>query len=306
MVWDDQSGIPKQDESLSILITTALLLRVKDWLKNLFVLVPVIFSERFLDPAALRQGGTAFIAFCLTASAMYILNDLKDRKVDAIHPRKRRRPIASGQVSARSGIGIAIGLLVIAFVVSDVLLGDVFTVLLGAYVINTLAYVVWLKYRVIIDVIIIACGFVIRLVAGCAAVQVEPSPWLIVCGFSLALVLGFGKRLAEVELPDVSPQHRQTLLAYSREKLLIVLAVCTGVCLMSYMLYTVAPETVERHGTRNLVYTVPVVAYGLFRYCFKALEARGDGPTTILVEDPVFFICGMFWASSVLAILVWK
>jgi decaprenyl-phosphate phosphoribosyltransferase len=290
----------------SFLVSFARLLRVRQWLKNAFVVAPALFSERILEWAVFRDAVGAFGIFCLLASAFYILNDIRDRREDAAHPRKRNRPITSGRISPAAGVACSLLLATLAVVWSLVELDRRFLAYLGAYAANTLAYIVWLKYRVLIDVIVIACGFVIRLLAGCAAVHVEPSPWLIVCGFSLALVLGFGKRLAEVESPGVSAAQRATLVAYSRDKLVLVLGACTAVCLIAYMLFTVAPDTIARHGTRNLVYTVPLVAYGLFRYTFKAMEARGDGPTSILFADPVFVLCGLLWASAVFAILVWK
>ncbi len=282
------------------------ILRPRHWLKNVFVAAPALFSERIFEWPVFRDAVGALGIFCLVSSAFYILNDVKDRQEDAAHPRKRLRPVASGRIAPGTALGFALLLAAAAIAWSLVELDVRFLAFVGAYAANTLAYIVWLKYRVIVDVIVIACGFVIRLLAGCAAVHVEPSPWLLVCGFSLALVLGFGKRLAEVEAPGVGAAHRATLLAYSRDKLVLVLAASTAVCLMAYMLYTVAPDTIARHGTRNLVYTVPLVAYGLFRYTFKAIEARGDGPTAILFADPVFVLCGMLWASAVLAILVWK
>ena len=282
------------------------LVRVKHWMKNIFVAAPAIFSERFLEPAVISDSASALGIFCLISSVFYIFNDLRDRTEDAAHPRKRFRPIASGRISPMAGIVFASFLAAAGIVWAFVTFDRLFLAYVGAYAANTIAYIVWLKYRVIIDVIVIACGFVIRLLAGCAAVSVEPSPWLIVCGFSLALVLGFGKRLSEVEAPGVSNTYRTTLQAYNRDKLVLVLGACTAVCLMAYMLYTVAPDTIARHGTNKLVYTVPLVAYGLFRYTFKSMEARGDGPTSILFADPVFALCGMLWGSAVLAILVWK
>jgi decaprenyl-phosphate phosphoribosyltransferase len=299
---ENASPRPREPMPLALLR----LMRVKHWLKNVFVIAPALFSERIFEMAVFRDSVGAFGIFCLVSSAMYVVNDWKDRREDAEHPRKRLRPIASGRISTGTAIAFAATLAAIAVAWALVELDHRFLAYVGAYVANTVAYVVWLKYRVLVDVIVIACGFVIRLLAGCAAVHVEPSPWLIVCGFSLALVLGFGKRLAEVESPGVSATHRATLIAYTRDKLVLVLAACTAVCLMAYMLFTVAPDTIARHGTRNLVYTVPLVAYGLFRYTFKAMEARGDGPTSILFADPVFILCGALWASAVLAILVLK
>ena len=295
---------PPKRESFPVALVR--LVRVKHWLKNVFVLAPALFSERIFERAVLFDAIAAFGAFCLLSSALYVTNDIKDRREDALHPRNRRRPIASGRFDLPTGILIAIALAAGSFAWSLYELDVQFLIPLAAYAANTVAYIVWLKYRVIVDVIMIACGFVLRLLAGCVAVHVEPSPWLLVCGFSLALVLGFGKRLAEVGSAGVTHDHRATLIAYSRDKLVLVLAVCTAVCLMSYMLFTVAPDTVARHGTRNLVYTVPIVAYGLFRYAFKAMEAKGDGPTEILFADPVFVLSGLVWVTAGLAALEWK
>ncbi len=283
-----------------------LAMRPKHWLKNAFVFAPVIFSEHVQDGTFLKNGLIATWAFCLISSAMYLLNDVIDRKTDAQHPRKRNRPIASGRITpmaALLGVFILAGFafLLLALTLPPRVLGFA-----ALYIANTLAYAIVLKNKVLLDVMLIAMGFVIRLLAGCAAVAVEPSSWLLVCGFSLALVLGFGKRRAEVGLDDVTASYRATLVSYDEAKLNVLLGTCTAVCLLAYMLFTVSPETVTRHGTANLVYTVPLVAYGLFRYVFKAMERRADGPTDILVGDPVFPLTGFLWIVAVLVVLAWK
>ena len=284
----------------------ARLCRPKHWSKNVFVLLPTFFSEHFTDLNLLLDGLLAFICFCPLSSAMYIANDTVDRKADRQHPRKQSRPIAAGRISVPVALLGSVGLIVCAFALAVFTLPLGFLLAMAAYAGNTIAYILWLKQRVIVDVMLIAIGFVIRLLAGCIAANVEPSSWLIICGFSLALVLGFGKRRTEIEAADVSSQFRSTLLSYNRSKLDTILAVCTAVCLLSYMLYTVAPETVQLHGTKNLVYTVPLVAYGLFRYLFKAQEGRKDEPTDILFADPVFAITGVLWVSAVLLVLMFK
>jgi 4-hydroxybenzoate polyprenyltransferase len=281
-------------------------LRPKQWLKNVFVLAPAVFSEHITNPATVRAAGLAFFVFCLLSSAMYVLNDVIDRPADATHPRKKRRAIAAGRVGVRTALVAAAALTGLSFGVSALTLPPKVMAFQAAYVTNTLLYALWLKQKVILDVLLIAVGFVIRLEAGCAAVAVEPSAWLVVCGFSLALVLGFGKRRAEVALPGVSEGYRPTLISYDAAKLNTLLGACTAVCLLAYMLYTVAPETVARHGTNHLVYTVPIVAYGLFRYLFKSIEGSADGPTDILARDPVFAFTGLAWGAAVLAALTWK
>lgn len=281
-------------------------LRPRHWLKNVFVLAPAVFAEHLTDPKTVVAAILAFIAFCPLSSAMYVVNDVIDRRADATHPRKKLRAIASGRI----GIGVALAaaalLMGLSFAIAAPTLPPKVLVFQAAYVANTLLYALWLKQKVILDVLLIAVGFVIRLEAGCAAVAVDPSAWLVVCGFSLALVLGFGKRRAEVALPGVSEGYRPTLVSYDAAKLNTLLGACTAVCLLAYMLYTVAPETVARHGTDHLVYTVPIVAYGLFRYLFKSIEGTADGPTDILARDPVFAFTGLAWGAAVIAALTWK
>jgi 4-hydroxybenzoate polyprenyltransferase len=282
------------------------LLRPKHWLKNGFVLAPALFAEHLSDPNTLLAAVLAFVSFCPLASAMYVVNDVVDRTADATHPRKRNRALAAGRVGVGTALVVATGLVGLSFALSALTLPPKVMAFQAAYVANTLLYALWLKQKVILDVLLIAVGFVIRLEAGCAAVAVDPSDWMLVCGFSLALVLGFGKRRAEVALPGVSEGYRPTLVSYDAAKLNTLLGACTAVCLLAYMLYTVAPETVARHGTDHLVYTVPVVAYGLFRYLFKSIEGSADGPTDILARDPVFALTGLVWGAAAIAALTWK
>lgn len=280
-------------------------LRPKHWLKNAFVLAPVLFSEHYTEPRLVLAALGAFVIFCPLASAMYLINDVVDRASDARHPRKRLRPIAAGRIGIGSALAVAVVLMILG-VTASLAYSPKFTFFVVVYLANTLLYTLWLKHKVILDVLLIAIGFVLRLEAGCAAISVAPTPWLIVCGFSLALVLGFGKRRAEIATADVPLRARPAMQSYDTAKLNIVLSTCTAVCLVAYMLFTVAPETIARHGTDRLMYTVPLVAYGLFRYLFKVMEGAGDGPTEILVSDPVFFITGLIWGIAVALILVQK
>lgn len=176
--------------------------------------------------------------------------------------------------------------------------------LFGAlYLANSLAYCLVLKYRVVVDVLAIALGFVLRLLGGCAAIGVEPSSWLLVCGFSLALLLGFGKRRLEVDGLERAAEFRPVLQSYSPEKLNLLLGITASMCLLSYMLYTVAPETVRVHHTDKLVYTTPFVAYGVFRYLLKVQEGQHDGPVEVVVKDWTFSLNVLLWVASVFAIL---
>jgi 4-hydroxybenzoate polyprenyltransferase len=281
-------------------------LRPRHWIKNVFVLSPLIFAEGTWDSATAMAVGTAFLLYCLLCSALYLINDVVDRPQDLAHPRKRHRAIAAGRISAGAALAVAGVLGAGAAALAFTLPGEARWLAL-AYAVNTLAYIFWLKDRVILDVLLIALGFLIRVLTGCAAGDVEPTGWIAICAFSLALVLGFGKRRCEVAGSSGSdPSARATLISYDIPKLNTLLAICTATTLMAYMLYTVSPETVLRHGTTKLIYTVPVVAYGLFRYLFKTMEAEGDGPTEIITTDPVFVLTGLLWGVSVLAVLAWK
>jgi 4-hydroxybenzoate polyprenyltransferase len=281
-------------------------LRPKHWLKNTFVLAPVLFAEHYKDPVELLLSAGAFACFCGLSSGMYLLNDVLDRANDVRHPRKKTRPIAAGRISPGVAVAVALTLILVVMAIAVAVFPWAFAFFAAAYVVNTLAYILWLKHKVILDVLLIAVGFVLRLLAGCAAIAVEPTNWLLVCGFSLALVLGFGKRRTEIASAGVSLQFRPALQSYDAAKLDAILGTCTAVCLVSYMLFTVAPETITRHGTDHLMYTVPIVAYGLFRYLFKVMEGSGDGPTDILVADPVFACTGAIWGAAVALILVLK
>jgi 4-hydroxybenzoate polyprenyltransferase len=281
------------------------LFRPREWLKSGFVLAPFLFSQSPCNLPLLAQGLIACFCFCLLASAVYAVNDIVDAAADRVHPRKKHRPIASGAISplaAGAGafllVGAALGLAVAT-------LAPAFLLLAGLYVANSLAYCLFLKHRVILDVIVIAGGFVIRLLAGCVAIGVRPSSWLVACGFSLALVLGFGKRRMEIVGLRDGTRFRPALRSYDAAKLDTLSAIVTALTLVTYMLYTVAGDTVARHHTGNLIYTIPFVAYGLFRYLFKTQEGRGDDPTDVLLKDPVFALNGVLWVASVAAVLYW-
>jgi len=280
------------------------LCRPQEWTKNVFVLTPLLFSLQMPEIGAAWRSLVAVACFCLFSSAVYIVNDLIDREADRCHPHKQSRPIAAGHIPTAHAVSLAGALLLSGTGIALALLPRGFMALAGAYLANSALYCLWLKRNVIIDVMVIAVGFVLRLLAGCVAVAVVPSPWIVVCGFTLALVLGFGKRRIEIA-QEITHAHRPTLQSYTQAKLDTLLATVTAVCLLSYILYTVAPDTVQRHQTDKLIYTIPFVAYGLFRYLFKTQEGKGgDGPAEILVGDWVFLTTGVLWGLSVATILL--
>jgi 4-hydroxybenzoate polyprenyltransferase len=280
------------------------LARPRHWLKNVFVLAPLGFAASADRLEALPRVGLAFVVFCLLSSAIYCANDALDADADRMHPTKRNRPVAAGRVSRAQALATAALVALAAFLLSVRLLPWGVTAAAGLYVINNAIYNAWLKNHVIADVMSIALGFVLRLLAGALAIPVDPSSWLLVCGFSLALLLGFGKRRTELATLERGGEYRRALAVYSVPKVDTLLAVCASLTLLSYMLYTVAPDTAQIHGTTRLVYTVPFVVYGIFRFIFKVQEGKGDGPVEILARDWVFTANGLLWAAAVALILL--
>lgn len=279
------------------------LARPQQWLKNAFVLAPLPFGQR--DPSLLPLAVLALtvLVFCLLSSAVYAFNDLIDVQRDRTHPRKRYRPVASGSLSAWQAIAFSIALAGLAGTLSFLYLPVGVGVCASLYVVNSLTYCLILKNKVIADVISISIGFILRLLAGCFAADLVPSSWLVLCGYSLAQLLGFGKRRSEIANLKETEHSRSVLAQYNIGSLDIFLAVSCGICLLSYMLYTVSPETIALHRTNQLSYTVPIVAYGLFRYIMKVQQGDGDGPTEILTSDPVFALLGLGWMICILIIL---
>lgn len=279
-------------------------MRPKQWVKNLLVFAALIFSENLFDAPKLLLTFAAFVAFCLTSGAVYIVNDLADRANDKTHPQKSRRPIASGRV----GTGPAAATAAVAVVLA--LLGGFrldwrFGALLAGYLVMQLAYSFWLKRVVVLDVMVVAAGFAIRAVSGTYVVHVRLSPWLFVCTILLALFLAIAKRRHElVNLEGGGVAHRSVLGQYSRTLLDQMIAVATSATVIGYCLYTIAPETVAKFGTTNLILTVPFVLYGIYRYLYLVYrQEQGGAPEKVLFTDPPLFIAVLLWLASIVAVL---
>jgi 4-hydroxybenzoate polyprenyltransferase len=299
------SSLPARQSHDTRLVGDILLLcRPWHWVKNVFVLLPLLFSLSFVNPVKALGATAAFACFCLLSSGVYAINDVLDAASDRQHPRKRCRPVASERVRTTTALVLGLTLIGSAVFLGLMTLPRAFTITTILYAGNSLLYCLLLKHRVIVDVIAISLGFVLRLLGGCTAIGVEPSAWLLICGFNLALLLGFGKRRTEVVNLKAGVDSRPVLVSYDAPKLDVVLSISCSCCLMSYLLYTVAPETVATHGTNRLLYTVPFVVYGLFRYIFKVQEGRGDGPVEIILMDRWLIVDGVLWMSSAALILL--
>jgi 4-hydroxybenzoate polyprenyltransferase len=292
---------PPVRSSLEVVRGLVVSVRPAEWIKNTLAFAAAVFSGNFFVPAAFLHSLLAFVALCLGASATYLINDVKDYEGDRRHPGKRHRPIASGIVAPRlalvvAGLAGAAGIS-LAFAVNR---GTGLTLL--AYLALTTLYSLILKHIVILDVVAVASGFVLRVIAGAEAVGVYFSTWLVLCTFLLALFLGFGKRRNElVLLEDDAQSHRPVLGEYSPHFLDMMMAVVTTATVMSYALYTMDPETVARFHTGNVVYTSVFVLYGIFRYLYLIHQkAAGGNPALLLYRDWGLRLALLLWVLSVL------
>jgi 4-hydroxybenzoate polyprenyltransferase len=276
------------------------LVRVDQWVKNAFVFAGVLFTGRFTDPESLLRASGAFAALCAVAAAGYVDNDIADREADRLHPLKRGRPLPAGEMGV-AGARLLQALLLLAGLGIGFWVDVRVAGLVVAYAALTVAYSRWLKHVVVLDVMTIATGFVLRVVAGCAAIHIAPSKWILLCTFMLALFLGFGKRRHEVLLlGDSDAGQRPVLANYSVGLLDQLIGAVSSLTLMCYIMFTMWPETIARHGTTDLVYTVPLVMYGLFRYDFLVRhEADGGNPSGTLLTDRHILGVVVLWALAV-------
>ena len=260
-------------------------MRPHQWVKNVFVLSPLLFSKSIGDPDALRQGFLAFVAFCLASSAVYILNDIQDAQVDRLHPKKQFRPIASGDLS-RSAALTYFGVLLILSLTLSSWLGYQHFLFAAAYMLLMAGYCLSFKRIIILDAMCIAAGFVLRVAGGAAAISVDASHWLIICAFLLALYLAFAKRRQEMLTVSKAAGHRKVLGEYTLPFLEQVNTILLGILIVCYALYAVAPETVARFGTDSLVYGILFVIYGLLRYLSLIQNSeKGGDPGNLLATD---------------------
>jgi 4-hydroxybenzoate polyprenyltransferase len=234
----------------------------------------------------------------------FLLNDLRDIEMDRLHPRKRNRPLAAGQLSPHLAVAAMFGLATIA-AVGGFQLGITFGALVTIYMLQNVAYTYWLKHQPILDVMCIASGFVLRAVAGAIVIGTVPSPWMVLCTMTLAVFVGFGKRRHElVSLNDNATSHRDCLAGYSQQFLDLMMAISAASAIVCYALYTVASETVARFETQLLVLTTPFVIYGIFRYLYLVhLRTEGGDPSKLLVSDRPILINGFLWAAAICFII---
>jgi len=279
-------------------------LRPHQWTKNLVVLAALIFAERLFDGPSLAAAAIAFVIFCLLSGAVYLVNDLVDLDQDRRHPVKRDRPLASGKLSHRVAVTAAVVIVAVGLT-GAFLLGARFGVAAVVYFVTMTAYSLALKNVVILDVLIVALGFVLRAVAGALAIDVVFSNWLLVCTLLGALFLALAKRRHELTLLEgEAAEHRRILGEYSPYLLDQMIAVVTASTLVSYALYTLAQETVDRFGTDRLIWTLPLVLYGIFRYLYLVhRKEEGGSPTKVLLNDKPILVTVALWAAAVVTLI---
>lgn len=284
--------------------------RPHQWVKNFACFAGVVFSGKLTQWDAISQATLAFVSFCFASSTVYLLNDVLDREADARSPAKRRRPIASGLVPVPLAIGSAVALLGCA-IVAVVPLAPICRYLLGLYLLANVLYSGWLKHAVLIDVLIIAIGFVLRVLHGVYAVEVLPTPWIVLCMFFLALFLGFGKRRGELSQSEESAEmhdglahpQRPVLRSYRTPILDLLLAMTATMAIICYALYTVTGQQEDA----SLVISVPLVVYGVFRYLLLVvIREAGSVPEKDLLGDRPLLLTAALWVATCIAVIYGK
>jgi 4-hydroxybenzoate polyprenyltransferase len=280
-------------------------LRPKQWTKNLLVFAGLMFARQYGDPISVLRAAEAFGVFCLLSGTIYIINDIVDVEEDRKHPRKRLRPIASGELSI-SVATVAAAVLAPLSLLAAFRINWATGVVAAVYLAVTLLYNFQLKHRVIVDVLAVAAGFVLRAVAGVTAIDAAISPWLLMCTALLALFLVLTKRRQElILLEDGAAEHRRILEEYSPALLDQMIGIVTASTLMSYCLYTMSERTVREFGNHNLMLTIPFVIYGIFRYLYLVHQRNeGDAPDRVFLNDlPMLINVALYVAVALLILL---
>ena len=283
------------------------LLRPRDWAKNLFLFIPLFFSQGLFNWGEYPRLFAGFLAFCCIASSLYIINDYRDIEDDRNHPEKSKRPLASGAITKSSSLIICLILILIGFGIGF-FLGEKFLFILGLYFVLNLAYSFGLKTIPILDIIIVSIGFVFRVKAGAVIAVVGLTEWLTIMVFLLALFMAIGKRRDDVLLKLSSgTDMRKSIKGYNLEFLNILLALVCAVIIVAYFMYTMSPEVLQRMGTYRLYYTCLFVLAGIMRYLqIIYVNSASGSPTKILYKDRFIQAAIILWIASFYAIIYMK
>lgn len=283
------------------------LLRTPQWIKNFFVFVPLIFSKQLFNLHELTEVLLGFILFCLTSSIVYIINDIVDADSDRLHPEKKNRPIASGKVKPSSGVATAFLLLIITAILSfNVNLSFIF--LLAAYLILNILYSFSFKHIVLLDIFSIAAGFMLRVIAGAVIINVEISSWLILTTMFISLFLAIMKRRSELNysIEDESQTSRKVLSQYSKKFTEQIASIAASGVIICYALYTVSERTISIFNTDHLIYTLPFVVFGIFRYMYLVFIGKKGENTAILIVTDIQMIVNVFLYILITIYIIYK
>jgi len=273
------------------------LLRPQQWLKNFFIFAPLIFSKHLFQEGYFWTSSLAFLVFSLLSSTVYVINDIADREADRLHPVKRNRPIAARKISVAQAAGISVVLLgIVGILLSQ--LNSKFLFVAAIYFVLNVGYSFFLKHVILVDVFIVAAGFMLRVLAGAFAIDVQVSEWLVLCTLFVSLFLSISKRRGELLLVrnSESYQGRAVLREYEVEFMDQMMTIAAAGMAISYALYTVAERTVSVFGTANLIFTTVFVLFGIFRYLYIVrVRKTDDNPTHLLVTDAAMIINVAAW-----------
>lgn len=276
-------------------------MRPKQWAKSIFLFTALVFDRKLLHPQAFMRTAAGAALFSLLASAIYIINDIEDVESDRQHPEKKHRPIAAGEISIRTGWMVGIGLIVFVIPLAYIL-EPAFLVISLLYLSLNLTYSRWFKHIPLLDVLVLASFYVLRVQAGVSLIEVKRfSPWLYVVTTLFALFIGFGKRRAELSLlAQGANQHRKVLDGYTLDLLDQLITIVSGTTIVAYSLYTFsAPNLPENHA---MMLTIPFVLYGLFRYLYLLQIGKGGAPEEIAFTDRPLQASIVLWSLSILVI----
>ena len=287
-------------------MTLLKLIRVKSWVKNGFLILPLIFSLNLFKEGLLITEIIGFFSFSFCCSFIYILNDIVDIEADKLHPRKKLRPLPAEKISKSNALIIGLILLSVGLFTSFNLTTGFFIVV-SAYVVLNICYSLLLKKINILEFLVVAINFVLRVLAGCFLIKVDPSGWILVVTFFLALFLILTKRKSEIiQLGDQAAEHRAVLKHYTAAFLDKLILISGTITLCAYLLYSIDPEVIKAIESKNLIFTSVFVVVGLFRYIqlnsSNQYEGEGD-PTTLLFKDPFTQLNIILWMGSIIAII---
>jgi len=281
------------------------LIRVKQWIKNIFVFVPILFSKHLFDLSFLVQVLLAFFAFSFASSMIYIFNDIRDSEEDRLHPVKKNRPIANGDINVNSAYGI----MFIIFLIlnsSHFLFPTSFVIVLFFYIILNVFYTMWLKRIVIVDILCIAGGFMLRVLGGALVIDVDISRWLILTTLFIALFMAAMKRRSELQTQSTENSTRKVLEQYSLNFIDQISVITATGLIICYALYSVSDRTVSFFNTDYMVFTTIFVVYGIFRYMFVVhKKQKGEDPTELILTDTPTLLNLVFYIITVI-IMIYK